>query len=111
MVVEETEAAERTEVEAGVMLEEEVRVSDFLRDDRTGAGACTRGEGLSWEASDGGRGGRWWRATGLRWGVRDMWRPMAICSMVGRADETSGKRDWDGVKATRGFESSGWRDA
>ena len=34
---------ERTEVEAGVLLEELVSVSDFLRDDRAGGGACTRG--------------------------------------------------------------------
>lgn len=31
------------------------------------------------------RGCRWrGLATGLRWGVRETWRPIAICSMVGR---------------------------
>lgn len=35
-----------------------------------------------------------------RWGVRETWRPMAICSMVGRAVEGVGRgkrlRDWRG---------------
>jgi hypothetical protein len=40
MVVDEMET---TEVEGGVLLDELVSVSDFLRDDRVGGGACTRG--------------------------------------------------------------------
>jgi hypothetical protein len=40
IVVDEMETAE---VEGGVMLDELVSVSDFLRDDRAGGGACTRG--------------------------------------------------------------------
>jgi len=41
---------------------------------------------------------RWTGLRDRRWGVREMWRPIAICSMVGRSDEASVYRE----RATRG---------
>lgn len=62
--------------------EEEVevswRLSDIARGGEMGVVRLRRGGGE-------GRGCRWRGfATGLRWGVRETWRPIAICSMVGR---------------------------
>jgi hypothetical protein len=61
--------------------EEEEEVSGRLSDTRGGwmvVGRLRRGGGE-------GRGCRWRGfGTGLRWGVRETWRPIAICSMVGR---------------------------
>lgn len=80
--------------------------ADFFIEERDGGGRlrCVRyrEEGVdvscSWKSSDepreeragafrlrrGGGEGREGPAMGLRWGVRETWRPIAICSMVGR---------------------------
>jgi hypothetical protein len=97
MVVVDIEAAESPGVVAGVMLDEVVGVLDFLSEDLAGGGAWTRGVTPSWDVSDGGQGFRWCFPTGLRCGVREMWRPIAICSIVGGVAAASWKRKREGV--------------
>lgn len=94
-------------------------VLDFFNDERAGGGGSTTADMEARRVCALGRVRRWlcddargesplrllggWNACaerwGRAWGVRDIWRPMAICSIVGRVSGLSWKLYGEGVGA------------